>query len=210
MKCFLKRFLYTEELDEVAKKNDLTKKFFLGTYAADVKPENVKDTCCCIWNTDKAADDGQHWVAFFKHQNKVKYFDSYAKPLRFYKRTFWKNYIEKELKCKFEKDTDLQNQSSISTTCGAWSLLYLYDECYNFNKDFNEKKLFIPFFLASKTFRKKTLIREAMLIRNEEYLRRTIFKVYKSLRKVYRRKCCKKNKTSQKCCSLKDFNRKKK
>lgn len=96
----------TDELTDACKSNSTLQNIYLGTYAADEKPKDIKNTCCWIWNTDKKKDSGQHWVAFFKKGNKVTYFDSYGQSIRFYRRTsLWIHFIKKDLGCELVKST---------------------------------------------------------------------------------------------------------
>ena len=39
-KCFLTKFLYTDEINEIGKKNKFKKKFLGGAFPADINPEN--------------------------------------------------------------------------------------------------------------------------------------------------------------------------
>ena len=51
--CFLTRFLYTNEINELAKNNFFLKKFFLGSFPANITPKITSLPCCWIWNTDE-------------------------------------------------------------------------------------------------------------------------------------------------------------
>ena len=69
--CFLTRFLYTNEINNLAKKKKFLKKFFLGRFPADIIPEILTFPCCWIWNTDEQNENGKHWVAVWLTKEKL-------------------------------------------------------------------------------------------------------------------------------------------
>lgn len=95
MDCFIPRFLHTDDITKTAVQNQYVKKYFTGTYPADVVPTNIRKICCWVWNTDESSQTGQHWVGFFKHDKNLIYFDSYGSHVNYYNRNTGKN-LQKE------------------------------------------------------------------------------------------------------------------
>ena len=92
--CFLTRFLYTNEINDLAQKKN-----FLGAFPADIIPEISSLPCCWIWNTDEQNQSGKHWVAVWLTKKKLFFSDSFAKPVSFYSREYWEKIAKK--KCSF-------------------------------------------------------------------------------------------------------------
>lgn len=146
----------------------------MGTFCANIMPPLAeKKQCCWIWNTDEASKQGQHLVAFFKKDKTVHYFGSYGKPIEFYKRSYWQSRLA-EIGLRLVTQTTVQRQSMISTTCGTWALLYLYQMCYNV---LSKKK---------KSFLATTIVRNKdKLVDNEFELLQITFKVFSNFRAIY-------------------------
>ena len=72
--CFLKRFLYTNEINELAKNNFFLKEFFLGTYPVDISPEISSLPCCWIWNTDEQKESGKPLGCCLANKKKTIFF----------------------------------------------------------------------------------------------------------------------------------------
>ena len=79
-------------MDKQARGDATLKKYYLGCFPADVKPD-VRDKCCWIWNVDEQDKSGTHWVGVIKDSDKIIFFDSYGKPPTFFKRKYWAAYI---------------------------------------------------------------------------------------------------------------------
>ena len=72
-KCFISKFLNTDDIDKLARGNKIINPYYLGCYPADVKPADVKpdgvetkDCCCWVWNVDEQDKSGTHWVCVVK------------------------------------------------------------------------------------------------------------------------------------------------
>ena len=54
---------------------------YRGTYTSDGFPSNIKNNDCFILNTNlyKSLSNIGHWVSFYKLNNKIYYYDSYAR-----------------------------------------------------------------------------------------------------------------------------------
>ena len=114
----------TSSIYSALKKNKTTKEKFEDVYAADTlglrKPCNK--TKFLIVNLDPSHKSGSHWVAMMIRRNKpCEYFDSYGKPPPY-------PVFETVLKNNYFHNTK-QLQHSLTTTCGQWTMLYIWDRC---------------------------------------------------------------------------------
>jgi hypothetical protein len=50
---------------EVLSKDEITSKIFLGVFAKDELPLELKYPCCFVCNTAPRHNRGEHWLAFF-------------------------------------------------------------------------------------------------------------------------------------------------
>lgn len=48
---------------------------FLGTFARDRVPKNIRAPASFVFNTDVAAKPGRHWIAVFISETSIEYFD---------------------------------------------------------------------------------------------------------------------------------------
>ena len=180
MNCFQNTFLETKELNKIAKSNIFMKKKFLGTYPADIltfeKKAKKKKRCGWIWNTDEQHLPGQHWVAVYKKDRTLYFFDSYGFSPKFYQRQYWQ--LKKYRFINLTKN--IQLQANGTSTCGAWCLLFLY---YCFCRNM------FPFFLFSSINQ----------IKNEKILFGLIKKIFKQeINKPIERTC-----RQNQCCTKK-------
>ena len=121
-----------------------------------------------IWNVDESDKPGMHWIALVKKNKHIIFFDSYGKTLAFFKRDYWSRYFRR-LDCEIELYSQVQRQSHISRTCGAWCLLFLWEQWSN------------------EQFLKN--IRYKDLLKNKQQLRETIYKLFPYIHKIYEDKC---------------------
>ena len=56
--CFISKFLNTDDINRFAKKNKVIAPYYLGCYPANVKPDNVNQHCCWVWNVDERDKPG--------------------------------------------------------------------------------------------------------------------------------------------------------
>ena len=184
--CFLNKFLDTDHLDRLARANESISPYYLGCYPADILPSNIRKHCCWIWNVDESDKPGTHWIAIAKRNNQITFFDSYGKTMEFFKRNYWKIYFQQNLKCKVTYYSQKQRQSYISTTCGAWCLMFLW-EFWSRNKNVL-----------------RTLDNGTNLLKNEQQLQTFVYKHFPDIRKIYEDKKCQKYK-GQKCETFLDM-----
>ena len=184
--CFLTRFLYTNEINELAKNNFFLKKFFLGSFPANITPKITSLPCCWIWNTDEQDKSGKHWVAVWLTKKNMFFFDSFAKPISFYSREYWKKLALKR-KVQFTYVQSHSVQSKITYTCGSWCLLYLYYQCKNKIEKTNYKIKY----------------NNKVKIKNDINLKNIMLKIFKNkIIEIIQCKNNNNNNNNQKCCNF--------
>ena len=63
--CFISKFLDTDDIN-FARNDPIIKPFYLGCYAANVKPQGIKKQSCWVWNIDEDDKPGTHWICVVK------------------------------------------------------------------------------------------------------------------------------------------------
>jgi hypothetical protein len=106
-----------------------------------------------------------------KRNNHITFFDSYGKTPEFFKRTYWIAYFQQKLKCKVSYYSQMQRQSYISRTCGAWCLMFLWEF---WSRDKNVLR---------------TLNNGANLLKNEQQLQTFVYEHFPGIKKIYEKKC---------------------
>jgi len=103
---------------------------FLGVFPSDQIPYSklfntkITHSVCCIVNTDPSSLPGKHWVAFFNdasfknNKSSLEFFDSFGLKPSFYK-------LGGNTSIEFQSNP-FPLQSSHSTVCGHYCILYLY------------------------------------------------------------------------------------
>lgn len=71
-----KRALTDSDIRKFAQENNIT--HFRGVYMRDGLPFLPLRVECAVVNLDSKIGPGTHWVAYFKKNNIVKYFDSFG------------------------------------------------------------------------------------------------------------------------------------
>lgn len=81
---------------------------------------------CGIVNLDSSSGPGTHWVAYYKNDKHIEYFDSFG---NLQPPTEIINYLGKKIKYNYTKYQDYD-----SVNCGHLCLKFLYD-CVTLNKN---------------------------------------------------------------------------
>lgn len=121
-------------------------RYYHGTYPRDLIPKYIPNNYGLIVNTDKSNMPGEHWVALYKVNDCVIYFDSFGLPP-----------LHEEI-IKFIKANSIKGwyyntinfQSVYSNTCGVYCVFYLtnyfnggnfenFCKIFNFNCNINDK-----------------------------------------------------------------------
>jgi hypothetical protein len=102
----------------------------LGVYPRDKLPRRTFFPCGLVANTDTSTGPGEHWVAmYFPSRESAIYFDSYGLPPKkkeFLRRCQGKHVVQ-------YKFNDVQLQSPLSSTCGQYTVFFLYKMCRGYS-----------------------------------------------------------------------------
>ena len=118
--------LTTQELNTILKTNNVTKKYFLGTYPACMHPSTNKRVYSFITNTDNHDLQGTHWTAWFIRNDTLSFFDSFGRSFSHSKFPDYYKKIAKRFK-NVEYST-VQIQSLDSWTCGYFCVNFIYSK----------------------------------------------------------------------------------
>ena len=91
---------------------------YLGTYSSDQMPKYIKNNQCFILNTDSSKSKNKNWVAFYKINKKLYYYDSFARSTSNLSK-YWRN------KRMYNANTIDRDQSYNENSCGSRSLSFL-------------------------------------------------------------------------------------
>ena len=119
----------TITLCRLACSDKLLKKEFCGVFSCDTLPKQKRHFNAFIVNLDVKTLPGSHWVSIYFSENTAYYFDSYGLPPR---NRYIKNFMKKN--SKVIKYLNICVQDNFSTTCGYFSLYFLYQCVRNLRK----------------------------------------------------------------------------
>ena len=93
---------------------------YLGTFSSDKMPKYIRDNQCFILNTDSSKSQNKigHWVAFYKLNCKLWYYDTFARSSSKLSNQ-WKK------KKMYNANTIDRDQSYSESSCGSRSLSFL-------------------------------------------------------------------------------------
>ena len=72
--------LTTNQLNKILKDNNVTNRYFIGTFPACNYPISKNGVYSFITNTDEHNRPGEHWNVWFVRGNKIIFFDSFGRP----------------------------------------------------------------------------------------------------------------------------------
>lgn len=109
------------QIDRILFGNPLTKKFYLGTFAADQIPPLVNYPAAFVLNMDNSDKPGSHWVAVFvPEKRRVLYYDSFGvAPSNQKIQAFLDSFAEVHA-------NPLTFQSIITAICGYYVIFFIY------------------------------------------------------------------------------------
>ena len=127
--------LTTEELNAILETNNVTKRYFLGTYPACMYPSTNKNVYSFITNTDNHNLQGTHWIAWFVRNDILSFFDSFGRSPYHHDFPVYYKKIAKQFKEVEYSRTQIQ--SSNSWTCGYFCINFIYSKSLGVDyKDF--------------------------------------------------------------------------
>jgi hypothetical protein len=101
-------------------------KGFVGVFPCDYLP-NLQPGQALIANTDPHTKPGQHWVAFYRSNTGLEYFDSFGLPPLV---PFSRKYINRSAHDHFSYST-IQLQHETSETCGHHCIAFVKHRLLN-------------------------------------------------------------------------------
>jgi len=114
----------TLTINRLLSANPVTKRAYLGCFAANQLPNCQIFPCALIVNVDPASEPGSHWCAVFAPNRSIAYyFDSYGEEPN--------EYLQRYLHTNFEKVVRNRRsfQSLTSTVCGQYTVFVIYHLC---------------------------------------------------------------------------------
>ena len=112
----------TLEIELVMKRDNLSKKSWLGVFPKDRLPYIFSYPAALIFNTDNSDEPGSHWIAiYFGRNRKAEFFDSFGNSPSFYDLN---QYLEQNSTSFVYNNTQIQGYNS--NYCGLYALLYIY------------------------------------------------------------------------------------
>ena len=92
----------------------LHKYCFIGVFAIDDIPNDMKNNDCFIFNNQTHKQKGEHWLSGIKQGNKIYFYDSFGRPASYFGLN--KNYIQSNPNREEEYN---------EVNCGARSISWL-------------------------------------------------------------------------------------
>ena len=68
-------------------------KQYLGTFSSDQFPKYIKNEKCFIMNNKSSKQKGEHFIAFFKRDNKLYGYDSFNRRVKSLSKYWWNKHI---------------------------------------------------------------------------------------------------------------------
>jgi hypothetical protein len=122
----LNKTLDTKQLFKALIINKTTRGFFDGVYAKDLLENIESPPELIICNTDDSDKKGEHWLAFFFHNEICEFYDPLGKSYSYYGPEFI-NFVNKfSVSCI---STKKRTQPLNSSLCGLYCLYFAYFKC---------------------------------------------------------------------------------
>jgi hypothetical protein len=107
-------------LAKVLKKDEFTRKNFIGIFARDKLPNNPPFPSCFIFNTQPSGESGQHWLGLFiNEKGYANFFDSFGNSESYFG---LESYLFKNTNGWTSNQKRIQGSSDL---CGIYCLLFL-------------------------------------------------------------------------------------
>ena len=116
----------TQQIDQLLRKDPLTKLYFIGVYAADqlASLKITKEKWLLVCNCCPSSLPGQHWIAFFGNdKGEIDFFDSFGLPPNAYRGV--PQFLHRR-KPEIVRYNAKQLQSFESDACGPYCLFFGY------------------------------------------------------------------------------------
>lgn len=116
--------LTTKQLNEILKNNNVTKRYFLGTFPACNYPISKNGIYSFITNTDEHNQPGEHWNSWFVRDGKIIFFDSFGRAPD--DQAFPQHYRDLIKKFKDVEYSPTQIQGFKAKSCGLFCVHCIY------------------------------------------------------------------------------------
>ena len=116
--------LTTKQLNKILKDNNVTNRYFLGTFPACNYPKSKNNVYSFITNTDEHNQPGEHWNSWFVRDGKVIFFDSFGRTP--YDQAFPQHYREFIRNFNEVEYSRTQIQGFNTSTCGMFCVHCIY------------------------------------------------------------------------------------
>ena len=116
--------LTTKQLNEILKSNNVTNRYFIGTFPACNYPISKNDVYSFITNTDEHDQSGNHWNSWFVRGKKIIFFDSFGRAP--HDQAFPQHYRDLIKKFNGVEYSRTQIQGLEATTCGMFCVHCIY------------------------------------------------------------------------------------
>ena len=121
-------------IEQIMRRDEITKNIFLGVYPRDKIPRIKKVPSCLILNTDPSSTGGEHWLAMYVDKNNhCEFFDSYGNHPRQFNLEV---YLNKEFN---SWDWSTPNIQGVSNFCGYYCILFIMYNSRNKLKQFYDE-----------------------------------------------------------------------
>lgn len=132
----------TSEFQLHFKKIPFLQKHFVGVFAIDKIPNNLKEKSFIVINLDPHYKKGSHWICAIKlHKNELEIFDSLGVKIKNLVKYFK---FKKKITINYNKNP-VQDLSSI--LCGKFVIMYIVERM--FNQDMEMKDLINEIFVQN-------------------------------------------------------------
>lgn len=115
--------LSTLHLDSILKGNDISKRYYLGTYPSCLVSIPRRRRYSFITNTDNHSSSGGHWNAWFINDGTLYFLDTYGRSP--YHETFPHDYRDILLKFEHVEYFKYRIQPFDTSTCGYYCIHFL-------------------------------------------------------------------------------------
>lgn len=107
-------------------------KHFMGVYSIDNFPKKIKLRSFFVSNRSKSSEPGTHWISIVRSEPKtIEIFDSLGTKI---------DYLRPYLKFSNNPNILYNNaafQTSTSSTCGLFAVMFLIERSFNFDLKYN-------------------------------------------------------------------------
>lgn len=126
--------MYAGEIIEILKQDScVMPKLFKGVFSSDTIPLLNDNVFVLITNTKQSNEQGEHWVAVYRNDDKTYFMDSFGRTPNQISRKFAKNLSDKKI-TKFISNRK-SYQHILSESCGLFTIVYVLAICHGLEQE---------------------------------------------------------------------------